>query len=140
MAIKSATDVANKWANNLAASTQSIQAGVQAVTTAPTQQAAQNPNAYLAGVQKAVSSGKWQASLNKVSLSDWQNAMIQKGIPRIATGATQAKPKFAQFMSQFLPYLQQGVQNLATQPRGTLEQNIQRAVSMMNWNANFKAQ
>lgn len=138
--MKNATDVANKWANNLAASTQSIQAGVQQVTTSPTQQAAANPNAYLAGVQKAVSSGKWANSLQKVSLADWQNAMIQKGIPRIATGAAQAKPKFANFMSQFLPYLAQGVQNLQTQPRGTLEQNIQRAVSMMQWNANFQKQ
>lgn len=136
--MKNATDVANKWANNLAASTTSIQAGVQSVTTAPTALAAQAQNAYLAGVQRAVSSGKWANALQKVSLADWQQAMIQKGIPRIASGAAAAKPKFASFMQQFLPYLQQGVANLSTMPRGTLDQNIQRAVAMMQWNANFQ--
>lgn len=136
--MKNVTDVVNKWANNLAAATTSIQQGVQQVTTSPTQLAAANPNAYLAGVQKAVASGKWQAALQKVSLADWQNAMIQKGVPRIASGAAAAKPKMAAFMTQFLPYLQQGVQNLQTMPRGTLDQNIQRAVAMMQWNAQFK--
>lgn len=136
--MKNATDVANKWANNLSASTQAIQQGVQAVTVSPTQQAAANPQAYLAGVQKAVSSGKWQNSLQRVSLADWQQAMIQKGIPRVASGATAAKGKFANFMQQFLPWVQQGQQQLATMPRGTLEQNIQRAVFMMNHNAQFQ--
>jgi hypothetical protein len=138
--MKNATDVANKWANNLAQATTSIQQGVQAVTTAPTQLAAQAQTAYLAGVQKAVSSGKWANALQKVSLADWQQAMIQKGIPRIASGAAGAKGKFANFMQQFLPWVQQGQQQLATMPRGTLEQNIQRAVFMMTHNAQFQRQ
>lgn len=135
--MKNAADVANKWATNLAQSTQAITQGVQQVTTAPTQLAAQNLQGYLAGTQQAVASGKMQQALNKVSLSDWQNAMIQKGVPRVATGAANAKPKFQAFMQSFLPYLQQGVQQLQNQPRGTLEQNIQRAVTMMQWNANY---
>lgn len=135
--MKNAADVATKWANNLSQSTQAMTQGVQSVTTAPTQLAAQNLNGYLAGVNKAVSSGKMAQALNKVSLSDWQNAMTTKGIPRVASGAAAAKPKFQSFMQSFLPYLQQGVQQLQNQPRGTLEQNIQRAVTMMNWNANF---
>lgn len=136
--MKNATDVANKWANNLASSTTSMQQGVQAVTTAPTQLAAQAQTAYLAGVQKAVSSGKWANALQRVSLADWQQAMIQKGIPRVASGATAAKGKFANFMQQFLPWVQQGQQQLATMPRGTLDQNIQRAVFMMQHNAQFQ--
>lgn len=136
--MKNAADVANKWATNLASSTQAIQQGVQAVTTAPTQLAAQNLNAYLAGVNHAVSSGKMANALQKVSLPDWQNAMIQKGIPRIASGAQAAKPKMQQFMQSFLPYVAQGVQQLnSTTPRGSLQQNIQRAVQMMQWNAAF---
>lgn len=136
--MKSASDVANKWAANLAAATTSITAGVQQVTVSPTQLAAANLNGYLAGTQQAVTSGKMAASLQRVSLQDWQTAMIQKGIPRIASGAQAAKPKMASFMQQFLPYVQQGVTNLQSQPRGTLEQNIQRAVTIMQWNANFK--
>ena len=137
---KNPQDVANKWANNIAQATDSIRQGVQAVTTAPTQLAAQAQDRYIAGVQRAVSTGKWQAGLQKVSLADWQNAMINKGIPRIGSGAAAAKTKFASFMTQFLPYVQQGVQQLQTMPRGTLDQNIQRAVFMMNHNAQFQRQ
>lgn len=135
---KDPVSIAKKWAGNLSAATQAIQQGVQAVTTSPTQSAAAQSNAYLAGVQRAVSTGKWQAGLQRVTLQDWQQAMIQKGIPRIGSGATQAVPKFTAFMQQFLPYVQQGLQQLASQPRGTLDQNIQRAVFMMNWNAQFR--
>lgn len=130
--------VAQRWANNLGGSTDKIKAGVAAVQTAPTAAAAQQSAAYLAGVQQAVSSGKWAAALNSVSLSDWQNAMTTKGINRIATGATAAIPKMQAFMTQFLPYEANGVQQLSNMPRGGLENNINRAVAMMRYNAAFK--
>ena len=137
---KTPADIAKKWANNISSATDSIRQGVQAVTTAPTQLAANAQDRYVQGVQRAVSSGKWQAGLQRVSLQDWQNAMINKGIPRIGAGATQAVPKFTAFMQQFMPYVQQGVQQLASMPRGSLDQNIQRAVFMMNHNAQFRRQ
>lgn len=137
---KTPADIAKKWANNIGAATESIRSGVQAVTTSPTQLAANAQDRYVAGVQRAVSSGKWQAGLQRVSLQDWQQSMLQKGIPRIGSGATQAIPKFTAFMQQFLPYVQQGVQQLASMPRGSLDQNIARAVFMMQHNAQFKRQ
>lgn len=132
--------VAQRWANNLGAATDKIKAGVAAVTVAPTQAAAQAQSAYLAGVQNAVSSGRWAASLQAVSLSDWQNAMNTKGINRIAAGATGAVPKMQSFMTQFLPFLANGVAQLASTPRGGLEQNIARATQMMRYNAGFRYQ
>jgi len=138
MAMPTAQAAAQKWAQNLGAATDRIKTGVMAVSTSPTAKAAAASAAFLAGIQNAVSSGKWQNSLQAVSLGDWQNAMTQKGIPRIASGATQSQPKFQAFMSQWLPYLQNGLAQLQATPRGGLEQNIARMVSMARYNAQFK--
>lgn len=134
---KNPATVAAKWATNLSAATTSIQAGVQAVTTSPTSLAARQADAYLSGVQQAVSSGKWQQSLNNVSLQSWQASMITKGIPRIQSGATAGKPNVQNFMTQFLPFVSNAQQQLAATPRGNLQQNIQRMITWTNQMAQF---
>lgn len=137
MATKDPTAVAAKWAANLTQSTQSMTEGVNAVAVAPTQQAAARSEAYLAGVQRAVASGHWQKSLQAVSLQSWQQAMIQKGIPRVGSGATAAKGKFAAFMAKLLPYQASLQAQLAATPRGDLATNIQRMVQWAQGMAQF---
>lgn len=132
--------VAAKWSKNLAGSTDSIRAGVQAVTVAPTQRAAQRLDAYLAGVQQAVASGKMARKLNAHSLADWQQSMLNKGVNRVAAGATAAVPKMQAFLAKWLPYQDQLKQKLANMPRGDLQTNIQRAVTAIEHNAAFKGQ
>lgn len=136
----SAQAAADKWAANLAGATQAIKDGVQAVTVSPTQQAAGRLDAYLAGVTAAVNSGRMAAALNAVSLPQWQNAMITKGINIIAQRAQQAKPKMLAFMQKWLAHEAQIPGILATMPRGNLQQNISRAVAVISHNANFKGQ
>jgi len=41
----------------------------------------------------SVSSGRRAAALNAVSNQQWQQAAINKGAPRLASGAQQASPK-----------------------------------------------
>lgn len=122
------------WASRLAASTQKITDGVNSVTIAPGQAAARQADVWLQNTQAA--QAKWKARVAAVPLSEWQSMMTQKGIPRIAAGATAAQPKFQSFMVQFLPYVAAGRNALPA--RGTLDQNIQRAVAMMRHNAAFK--
>lgn len=137
---KNSADVAKKWAQNLSASTASIQAGVQSVTVNPATVAASRQDAYLAGVQRAASDGSYQRGLARVTLQSWQQAMLSKGVPRIASGAAASQPKMQAFMDKWLPY-QQGLQaQLASMPRGDLNTNIQRAVTAMQYNAAFKYQ
>lgn len=138
MAAATPQQAAQNWANNLSAATTRIKAGVQAVTVSPTSKAAQAVDRQVAGVIAAAQSGKTANALNNVSLSDWQNAMINKGISRIASGAQAAQGKVQNFLTQFIPYVQAGVAQLQTMPRGDLEQNIARATFMMRYNANFK--
>jgi hypothetical protein len=130
------TAVANKWSQRLSGAGQAITDGVNSVKTPPGQQAAAQVAVWLSNLQ--ASQDKWVRNVSAVSLQQWQQAMINKGVPRIATGAQAAIPKVTQFMSQWLPYEAAGRNSLP--PRGTIQQNIQRAVAMMNYNAQFVRQ
>ena len=127
--------VANKWSQRLSGAQQAIIDGVNAVTQAPGAKAAAQADVWLAKLQ--ASRDKWVRNVSAVSLGQWQQAMTTKGVQRIGTGAQAAIPKMTAFMSQWLPYEQAGVQQLASMPRGTIDQNIQRAITMMRYNAQF---
>lgn len=128
------TTIATRWQAGLAGATQKITDGVNAVTVAPGQAAARQQNAYLAGVQNNVQ--KWARNVAAVSLSDWQSAMTNKGIARIASGATTAEPKFAAFMGKLLSAEKTLYGQLPA--RGTTDQNIQRAVAWMQGMAKMR--
>lgn len=138
MAMPNAQQVATNWANGMANSSEKLKAGINNVTVAPTEKAAMAVDRQVVGVQRAANSGKTATNLRKVSLQDWKDAALNKGVGRVAAGAQNAKPKMAAFMTKFLPYLQQGVDKLANMPRGDLEQNIARATTMMRHNAEFQ--
>lgn len=124
------------WVRNISAATQDITTGVQSVTQAPGQAAAKQKSKWLARV--TASADKWAARVGSVSLQDWQNSMINIGIPRIAQGAQAKQGKMNSFMQQFLPFLNQGVMQVSQMPSTTLEDNINRAVAMIRHNATFK--
>ena len=106
-------------------------AGVQAVTVAPTAAAAtdQAMQKYIAGVQQSVTSGKRAASLNAVTLQQWQQATISKGAPRLQSGAAQAQPKVAAFFQKWQPIFQQSSQAAASAV-GPLAK-VQAAINVM---------
>lgn len=132
-----AANAAQKWASNLARSTQSITDGVNAVTVAPAQAAIAAIPRYLQGVQDAVSSGKMARGLGRVTLASWQDAMRTKGIPRIQSGASAAVPKMQAYFTAVIPHLAALQTKLAAMPRGDRQTNIQRAVTSMNHMADF---
>jgi hypothetical protein len=138
--VKNPSDVAKKWAQRLGAAGDQIRQGVLAVTTNPAERAIARTDAYVAGVQRAVANGTYQRGLRRVTLQSWQDNTITKGLPRIASGATQAIPKVQSFMEKFLPYVDGLKAKLSTMPRGDLEQNIARANEAMRYMAAFKMQ
>lgn len=139
MAQKNPQAVAKQWADRLAGSTQKIKDGVNAVTMNPAESALRRQDAYVSGVQRAVAEGKWQRGLQRITLGDWQRAMNEKGSARIASGATAARGKMEQFYSEFLPFVDGVVAKIdASMPRGSLEQNIQRAVAVMQGMSAFR--
>ena len=138
MTTMSPQQIADRWQTGLSGATEKIKAGVMAVQVSPTSKAADAVDRQVAGVQAAAASGKTRAALMAVPLQSWQQSFVTKGLPRISAGATQAKPKFAAFMTQFLPALAGAVQSLP--PRGDLEQNIARQNQLTRALANFKYQ
>jgi hypothetical protein len=124
----------------MASATTAVQQGVNAVQTSPTALAAANVNGYLAGVQQAVSSGKWANNLNRVSLADWKNSMLNKGVQRMQTGAAAAVPKVTSAFGPLLQYIYDTRDQInAANPRGSLQMNIQRSVAMQTAMANYNA-
>ena len=134
---KNPQEVARKWQANTAASTTSMRAGADAVTVAPTQLAKAQIPRMVAGIQEAAASGKIARGLDRVSLSDWQNSYITKGIPRIASGVASAEPKMESFFASFLPYADRVRASLP--PRGDLEQNLQRMVANARGLSEYKS-
>lgn len=124
---------AQAWASGLANKTDRITAGVQAVKVSPGAAAARQRAVWLANLQ--AKADKWARNVGALSLQDWQAAMTNKGIPRIAQGAQAAQPKFAAFMGRLLPYQDRLVGTLPA--RGTLEQNIARMTQFVRGMANF---
>lgn len=111
-------------------------AGAQALTVSPGSLAAAAADKWLAKVTQA--KDKFKARVGSVSLSDWQQAYINVGIPRVSQGAQAKQGKFLAFFDQFLPYLQTGLQTIDKMPSTTLEDGIARATAMIRYNAKFK--
>lgn len=115
--------IAEKWATRLGGATQSIQDGVNRVTTAPGQKAAQQKQAYVDNV--VAKSDKWAARVAAVSLEEWKSATVA-GASRVSAGAQAKKGKMQRHMENFLPFLDTVQAKVAQMPRGTLEQNLAR--------------
>jgi len=139
MAMATAQQVSQNWVNGISQSTEKIRQGIQNVTESPTEKAIKAIPRMVQGIQQAAANGKIAAGLQRVSLDDWKRAAIDKGVPRVAAGAAASQSKFADFMSQFLPHLQSGMDRINREmPRGNTEQNINRAIAMMRHNAQFR--
>lgn len=125
-----------KWLSRIQAATQEITQGVERVQTAPGQAAAAKFQKWVTGVQE--SAQKWRRNVARVSLQEWQDSMKQIGIPRVAQGAQAKQGKVERFQSEFFPYLEAGMRQVASMPDTTLEDRIAKATAMMRYNANFK--
>ena len=135
---KSASTVAQKWVRGMSGATKSMTEGANAVSVAPGEKAAAAADLYLARVQEAVSSGKFQDNSRAVSLDSWRRSFTEKGIPRVATGAAQAQSKFEEFMAALLPVAEASSREVQAMPKGSLEDSKARMIRNMENMANFK--
>lgn len=134
MAKTTPDQAAAQWATRLGQSTQKIQQGIESVTVAPGQAAARQADVWVQNT--AAAKDKWRANVANVSLQDWQQAVISKGLARVGPGATAAQAKFATFMGQLLPHIDRVKSSLP--PRGTFEQNLNRMTQFATGMHQFK--
>lgn len=123
MAVKAtpATAAAN-WSSGFSGAGAKYEAGINAVTVAPGQLAANQKNAYVAGVQN--NANIWAQKVAAVDLQTWKNAATTTGSQRLQSGATKGAPKMQDFMAKFLPDLTNVVNGLPS--RGDFGANMQR--------------
>lgn len=119
-------EYAEKWARRLRGATEDIRRGVERVDTAPGERAAAAQDALLANFAEAVNSGMWANRVRGVSLQDWKQATINKGIQRIGQGVETAQPKMAQVASELLPAVDAAAAAARALPKVTLEDSINR--------------
>lgn len=118
---------AQRWVAGLTNAGPKITDGINSVTVAPGQRAAAQADVWAANT--AAAKGKFAKNSAAVPLETWKAAARDKGVARIATGASAAQQKMAAVLNKLLPVLAQEAASLP--PRGTFEQNVQRATQMM---------
>ncbi len=129
MAKLSATEYAEKWGRRLKASTEDVRKGVQRVTVAPGEAAAAQIELMKANLMKSLEDGTWANNVRAVTLQEWQDKFITKGIPRMGAGVDAAQPKQILMAEKLLAAVDASVDQVNRTPRGDLETNIGRMVT-----------
>ena len=130
-------EFAEKHARRLKGATEDIRKGVAKVTESPTAKAAAKSDKMLANITAAVTSGKWADRLRAVTLEEWQEKMITKGVPRIAAGIDAARGKVEEFYAQMAPFQDTLQRKIDAMPDMTIEDSIARATEWMRGMAKF---
>jgi len=131
-------EAATKLVQNAKQAAPLIAAQVAKVTISPTAQAAQKIDKMSQKFNEAVASGKVKRGMERVSVDEWKAAMTTKGIPRIAAGLDQAKPKIEKFFGEFLPFLDTVQAKVKAMPDTTLEDSINRMTTNVREIAKFR--
>jgi len=133
----SADQAVTSWVNAMQNVRSKVEAGVNAVTTAPGAAAAAAADFWQQQVNSDKAKQKFRNKVGAVSLADWRNAVLTKGVARISSGATAAQPKMAKFMAKFIPHVQNVATTVRAMPKNTLDERIARAVAQIRGNATF---
>lgn len=131
MAHGTAQEVADKWAQNMGNSQQSMTAGVNRVTEAPGQAAVAKLQKWILALQSTEVQQKWARKTGAVTLQSWKDSMNNIGIQRAVQGATQKKAKMVTAMTTLLPYIDQVAATVRAMPDNTPGDREQRALAMI---------
>lgn len=132
-----AEEYAEKHARRLKASIQDIRSGVERVTESPTELAAAQQDKMLARLTEAVTSGKWARGLRAVSLADWKNKMLTKGVNNIAPGIDAAHNKVVDFARDLIAYENTLLLEIDRMSDLTIEDSIARATAWIRGMSRF---
>jgi len=99
---------------------------VMAVSEPPGVAAARQVDKMRSGILESLDNGTWQRAVEGVSLQDWQQAMIQKGIPRLSIGVDQAADKIRGNIDALLADVASSKDEVDRMPNGSFADSIQR--------------
>lgn len=126
-----------KHARRLKASVEDMRAGIERVTQSPTEAAASKKEKFRAGINASIDNGKWERGLRRVSLDEWKDKTITKGLGRVAAGIDAAAPKVREFAAELLPFQDRLKSEVEGMPDISLEDNINRMTTWIRGMAKF---
>lgn len=128
MAGSKSAGASNKWAASMqsGATQQAYKDGINNTTVNPMQRAADAEDAYLAGVQDAVQSGRRRQKLMATPVQSWKDGALNKGAGRLTSGAQAAKAKVDAHFAKWGPVYDGIKQTVSTMPNLTVEDKINR--------------
>jgi len=137
---KDATTATAAWVRGMGQASQKMTDGVNAVNQSPGQAAAAKADTWQIRVSSADAKAKFIRKTSALSLGDWKNAMLQKGISRVSSGAQAAQSKMLKHLSAFIPFVQNIAANVRNMPNATLEDRIARMTAQVRATAQFQSQ
>jgi hypothetical protein len=131
MAKMSPQEASDKWKRNTQAAVPDYKAGVERVTEAPGVKAARSQDLMLANLTAAIQSGRWARNVAAVSLEEWKRLTSEKGGNRLAQGVLEGAAKQEAAMVKIYSSIEATMAEVNRIPRGTIEDNINRAAAFM---------
>lgn len=131
MARVNAQEFTDKWSRRLKAATPDIQAGINRVNQAPGVKAAAQAQTMINNLTSRVQDGTWAKQVGRVTLQEWKDKALNKGVGRIAAGVDASKDKMTIQAGKLLAAVDGAVAEVNKTPRGDLSANVQRAVTFM---------
>lgn len=139
MAVKlTAEQFQEKHARRLKAAVEDMRAGVSRVTEAPGRKAAAKKQKWIARLSDPATQEKWARRVAAVTVDEWKDSMLNKGINRVAAGIDGAKSKVIAFAEAMIPHQNSGLTELSGMPDLTLEDSVNRASFWIRHMAKFK--
>lgn len=133
MALISATEFAEKWAQRAGAASQDFVAGAQRTDKDPTALAVAAIPRMRSQILAAIDSGKVAAGLRRSGKQGWLDGVTGKGAQNYATGVANAKDKVAQAAAPLLAYIAAGQSRLASMPANTNAERDARLLFFVNY-------
>ncbi len=127
--IKPQAQITDKWQRRAAVAGPDYETGVRNPKAPWDAAAAAADNAWKGGVQAAVAAGSFVSGVRAAGQQTWQQASIEKGIPRFPQGVAVAAPKYERNFAPIRAIIE-GVQLPPRGPRRS-QANIQRATAMI---------
>ncbi len=129
---------AEKQARNLKNSLPDIRMGIERVSTAPGVAAAAAQTRMKDNLNRSIDDGRWAAKVRGVTLEEWKNAALNKGVDRIAAGIDQAHDKQVQMAGRLLAAVDSSAAKANAMPKGTIQDSIARMTTFVEDMHKFK--
>ena len=132
---------ATEFAEKLITRTRQAQAdyvkGIQRTNVNPAAEAAKQASKWQTKVTSQEARDKFVRNLGKVSATDWQNAAVNVGAPRLSQGVEAARAKIEAIAGPLLSHIDAGQSKIKGMPSVTLEDGIARSNAFIRHMAEF---